>query len=146
MKRVIISLMILLSLGSLTANAQCGEDVLKKALNEMGNGQYIKDFNIDIKSDTKEVKFSIILNSRSQYNFNIVNGSGNGENIVMELLDAGNVLFSTADGGKYITSAGIIIGKTKVYTLKFYTKGGGAGCARAVQSLVKQFTAEEMGN
>lgn len=144
MKRVIISLLFVLSLWGIQANAQCGEELLKKALTDMGNGQYIKDFTVDIKGDTKEVKFSIILNSRSQYRFNLVNGGANSENVIMELSDAGNVLFSNVDGGKYLSSAEVIIGKTKVYTLRFYTKGGGNCCARAVQSLVKQYTAEEM--
>lgn len=144
MKRVIFSLLFMLSLWGFDANAQCGDDLLKKALTEMGQGQYIKDYNIDLKSETNEVKFSIILNSRSHYRFNVTNGAGNAENIIMELSDAGTVLITNFENGKFKPSADVIIGKTKVYTLKFYFKGGSGGCARAVQSLVKQLTAEEM--
>ena len=144
MKKVIVSLLFMLSLWGIQANAQCGEELLKKALNEMGGGQYIKDFNVDLKKEMNEVKFSIILNSRSQYHFNVVNGGANSENVIMELTDAGTVLFSNFENGKISDSNDVIIGKTKVYTLKFYFKGGSGGCARAVQSLVKQYTAEEM--
>ena len=48
MKKILFSLLILFSLFSLSGYAQCGEDLLKQALKEMGDVQYIKDFKIEL--------------------------------------------------------------------------------------------------
>ena len=130
-------------------NAQCGEDLLKQALKEMGDGQYIKDFKVELKKENKDattgyVKFSIILNSRSQYMFNVVNSPMNSENVIMQLYDGEKLLATNFFKGKLYNSCQVIIGKTKVYSLVFSFKGGEEGCASAVLSLVKQYTAEEM--
>jgi hypothetical protein len=152
MKRILFSLLFIFSIVGVTnVNAQCGEELLKQALKEMGEGQYIKDFKIELKKDAKDananvgyVKFSIILNSRSHYMFNVVNGSQNSENVVMQLFDGDKVLATNLFKGKLYNSCQVIIGKTKVYNLVFSFKGGAEGCASSVLSLVKQYTAEEM--
>lgn len=150
MKRIIFSLLFIFSIVGVTnVNAQCGEELLKQALKEMGEGQYIKDFKIELKKDNKDanvgyVKFSIILNSRSHYMFNVVNGSQNAESVVMQLFDGEKMLATNLFKGKLYNSCQVIIGKTKVYNLVFSFKGGAEGCASSVLSLVKQYTAEEM--
>lgn len=150
MKRIIFSLLLIFAItGSYSVKAQCGEVLLKQALKEMGDGQYIKDFKVDLKKKEKSsnagyVKFSIILNSRSHYMFNMVNGSMNSDDVIMQLKDGDKVLVSNFFKGKLYKSCQVIIGKTKVYSLEFSFKGGAEGCASAVLSLVKQYTAEEM--
>lgn len=149
MRRIVIATLFFCSLFTMTSYAQCGEVLLKQALKEIGDGQYIKDFNIDLKKESKEantgyVKFSIILQSRSQYRFNLANSTSNTENVILQLYDGDALLASNFDKGKLYKSFDVIIGKTKVYNLVFSFKGGVEGCASAVQSLVKQFTAEEM--
>ncbi len=148
MKKILFSLLIL-AVSVLAVQAQCGEVLLKQALKEMGNGQYIKDYPVDLVKEKKDsntgyVKYSIILNSRSQYRFTIINGTSNSESVIAQLYDGERLLATNYDGGKMYKSFEVVIGKTKVYNLVFSFKGGAEGCASAVQSLVKQFTAEEM--
>jgi hypothetical protein len=149
MKKLIISILFFSSLFSVSSYAQCGEVLLKQALKEIGNGQYIKDYNIDLKKESKDantgyVKYSVILQSRSQYRFNVVNSASNTESVIMQLYDGDVLKGSNFENGKMWKSFDIVVGKTKVYNLIFSFKGGVEGCASAVQSLVKQFTEEEM--
>jgi len=149
MKKIVIATLFFCSLFTFSSYAQCGEELLKQALKGIGEGQYIKDFNIDLKKDDKTantgyVKFSVLLNSRSQYRFNVANSASNSEEVIIQLYDGDVLLGSNFDKGKYYKAFDVIIGKAKVYNLVFSFKGGAEGCASAVQSLVKQFTAEEM--
>ncbi|TAJ15294.1 hypothetical protein DMA11_02505 [Marinilabiliaceae bacterium JC017] len=149
MKKLLFSLFFLFSMFSLTGYAQGGEDLLKLALKDMGDGQYMKDFTIELKKAKKDVKtgyvkFSVILNSRSHYKFNVVNGSSNAEQAIMQLYDGDKLLVSNFESGKHYKSCEFICGKTKVYNLIFSFKGGEEGTARAVLSLVKQYSEAEM--
>jgi hypothetical protein len=149
MKKILFTLLFIFSLSGFTSYAQCGEELLKQALKEMGEGQYIKDFAVDIRKEKKDsntgyVKFSVILNSRSHYRFNVVNSPSNPENVIMQVYDGDNLLVSNFDNGKLYKSCEVVIGKTKVYNLVFSFKGGAEGCSSAVLSLVKQYSAEEM--
>ncbi len=134
---------------AVSSYAQCGDDILKQALKEMGDAQYMKDFTIDLKKDKKDsqtgyVKFSVILNSRGHYKFNAVNGLSNPENVIMQLYDGDKMLISNFEGGKMYGSFEFICRKSKVYNLVFSFKGGQEGCAKAVMSLVKQYSEAEM--
>ncbi|MBP8791205.1 MAG: hypothetical protein KBH01_07220 [Breznakibacter sp.] len=149
MKKIVLLLAILFSVSAVNVSAQCGEELLKQALKEMGNSQYIKDFEINLTKDKKDmktgyVKFSVVLNSRSHYQFNVVNGSGNVDPVVMQLYDADKLIVSNFEGGKFYTSFQFICRTTKIYTLQFFFKNGDEGCARSVLSLVKQYAEGEM--
>jgi hypothetical protein len=129
--------------------AQCGEELLKQALKEMGDGQYMKDFKVELKKEKKDmktgyVKFSVVLNSRSQYKFNVVDGLSNSEKAIMQLYSGEKLLVSNFVSGKHYNSCQFICGKTGVYNLVFSYKGGEEGCSSAVLSLVKQFSEAEM--
>ncbi len=144
MKRIILSLVALLSLSSI-ASAQCGEELMKAALNAMGSYQYIKDFDIKVPSGNSEgVKFSVVLNSRTHYQVNIANGSTNSENVVVKLYDGDKLLGTNSANGKVFTAFQFICGKTGAYKLHVYTQNGSEACARAVLSLVKQYSEAEM--
>jgi hypothetical protein len=149
MKNIVLSLVILFSVAMTTASAQCGEELLKTALKEVGNSQYIKDFEINLVKEKKDVKtgyvkFSVVLNSRSHYQFNVVNGSSNIDPVVMQLFDGDKMIVSNFEGGKFYPSFQFICRTTKIYTLQFFFKNGDEGCARSVLSLVKQYTEAEM--
>lgn len=149
MKKLIILSIIMTALFSVSSYAQCGDDMLKQALKEMGDAQYMKDFTIDLKKAKKDsktgyVKFSVILNSRSHYKFNVVNGISNPEKVIMQLYDGDKMLISNFEGGKMYSSFEFICRKSKVYNLVFSYKGGEEGCAKSVMSLVKQYSAGEM--
>jgi hypothetical protein len=149
MKKILSILIFTIALSGAHAFAQCGEPLLKQALKEMGEGQYIKDFSVDLKKENKAintgfVKFSIILNSRSHYKFNIADSNTNPEQAIVQLYDGDTLLASNLDKGKIYKSFEVIIGKTKVYNLVISYKGGVEGCSAVVQSLVKQYTVEEM--
>ncbi len=148
MRKLIFTLLLFVGLGLSGANAQCNhEALLKNALGQMGDGQYIKDFIVDLKSDGKSgtVKYSVILNSRSQYKFNVVNADSNAEKVHMRLFDGERMLVSNKADGKMYGAFGFVCRSTKVYSLVFSFPEGNEGCARAVLSLQKQFAAGEGG-
>jgi len=149
MKKILVIAILLVTVFSASTYAQCGDDLLKTALKEMGDAQYMKDFSIDLKKakkDTKTgfVKFSVILNSRSHYRFNTVNGAGNPEKVIMQLYDGDKMMVSNFEAGKMYDSFEFVCRKSKVYNIVFSFKGGEEGCAKAVMSLVKQYSAGEM--
>ncbi len=151
MKKILFSLLILFYVFSFSSYAQCDEDLLKQALQEMGDGQYIKDFKIELlnaKNDMKsgQIKFSIVLQSKSQYKFNVVDDSSNKEKTTLQLYYSDKLLVSNFDKGKHYKSCQFICGKTGIYKLVFSFKGGEDGCSSSVLSLVKQFSESEMKN
>lgn len=148
MKKILLSLILILSIDSF-ASAQCDESLKKQALKDMGESQYIKDFTIDLRKAKKEmktgfVKFSVILHSRNEYKFTVVNHPSNPEEVIMQLFDGDKLLASNFDGGKMYRGVGFICRTTKVYNLTFSFKNGEEGCAEAVISLVKQYAEGEM--
>ena len=151
MRKLIFTLLLFVGVGFSGAYAQCNhEALLKEALSQMGDGQYIKDFIVDLKSEKADsksgtVKYSVILNSRSQYKFNVVNADSNAEKVHMKLFDGDRMLVSNKAEGKMYSAFGFICRSTKVYSLVFSFPEGNEGCARAVLSLQKQFQKGEQG-
>ncbi len=149
MKKVIISLIIAFTFNAFNSWAQCDESIRRQALQEMGNSQYIKDFSVNLQKgpqqvNTGQMKFNVLLNSRNHYRFNVVNGNSNPTDIVMQLYDQDELIVSNRHEGKTYSNYEIVIRTTKVYQLVFSFPGGHEGCAEAVLSLVKQYTADEM--
>ncbi len=144
MKRFILSIIAFVGVAAVSS-AQCGDELMKTALNAMGSYQYIKDFDIKIPSgSTDGVKYSVVLNSRTHYQVNIANGSSNVENVTIQLYDGDKLLGTNAANGKVFTAFQFICGKTGAYKLHVTSKGGSEACARAVLSLVKQYSEAEM--
>ncbi len=145
MKKLIFSLLALFAIGT-CANAQCGDELMKQALGAMGNYQYIKDFDIKLANGTSKVgsKFSVVLNSRTHYQVNIANGSSNTENVIVEIYDGDKLIGSNSANGKVFTAFQFICSKTGAYKLHVCTNGNTEACARAVLSLVKQYSEAEM--
>ena len=150
MKKVLISIIFILSFGIISVYAQCEGTLTPQALNEMGGSQYIKDFTIDLKKANKDAKtgsvtFKVILNSKNHYKFNTVNSNTNPEEVIMQLFDGDKLLVSNFESGKMYKAAEFVCQTTKAYNLTFSFKGGDEGCAAAVLSLVKQYKEGEMG-
>jgi hypothetical protein len=150
MKKVLISFLLVFGFAIFSVSAQCGETVRKKALEEMGDSQYIKDYPVELIKNNGElnsglVKFNVILNSRNHYRFNVVNGGSNASPIIMQLYDKDKLEASNFDGGKMYKAFEYVCRTTKVYQLVFSFPGGEEGCAEAVLSLVKQYSSGEMG-
>ncbi len=149
MKKFLFIVILFVSLIPVSGFAQCGEDLLKQALKEIGDTQYMKDFPIELKQEQKGVKtgyvkFNVILNSNSQYRFSTINGSSNQEKVIMQLFDGENMVTSNFYEGQMLSGFDYVCRKTKVYNLVFSFRGGVEGCARAVLSLVKQFSDGEL--
>ncbi|MCU4175890.1 hypothetical protein [Carboxylicivirga sp. N1Y90] len=145
MKKSLYSLLFLLTMFSVSSYAQCGDDLLKAAIKEMGSSQYIKDFTAELVKESKDgktgyIKFSFVMQSNSQYKFNVVNGASNADKIILQLKDKDNtrVLASNLYNGKTYDEFSYVCRKAGVYNLVFSFKGGGEGCAKAVLSLEKQ--------
>ncbi|MGN0029824.1 MAG: hypothetical protein ACI35Q_08885 [Marinilabiliaceae bacterium] len=145
MKKILLALVAIFTMAS-AASAQCGDELMKQALGAMGNYQYIKDFDIKLAAGTSKTgsKFSVVLNSRTHYQVNIANGSSNAENVVVEIYDGDNLIGSNSANGKVFTAFQFICSKTGVYKLHVCTAGNTEACARAVLSLVKQYSEAEM--
>ena len=142
-KRIFLALICMLGMVS-GAKAQCGDELMKAALGAMGNFQYIKDFDIKLASGASKegTKFSVVLNSRTQYQVNIANGATNSENVIIQIFDGDKLLGTNSLNGKTFQVFQFICSKTGAYKLHVYCEGGSEACARAVLSLVKQIPAE----
>ena len=145
MKQILLSIIAIFVMAS-SVNAQCGDELMKQALGAMGNYQYIKDFDIKLAAGTSKTgsKFSVVLNSRTHYQVNIANGSANSENVVVEIYDGDKLIGSNSANGKVCTAFQFICSKTGAYKLHVCTSGDTEACARAVLSLVKQYSEAEM--
>ena len=145
MKQILLSISAIFAMAS-SVNAQCGDELMKQALGAMGNYQYIKDFDIKLAAGTSKTgsKFSVVLNSRTHYQVNIANGSANSENVVVEISDGDKLIGSDSANGKVFTAFQFICSKTGAYKLHVCTSGDTEACARAVLSLVKQYSEAEM--
>ena len=145
MKQILLSIIAIFAMAS-SVNAQCGDELMKQALGAMGNYQYIKDFDIKRAAGTSKTgsKFSVVLNSRTHYQVNIANGSANSENVVVEIYDGDKLIGSNSANGKVFTAFQFICSKTGAYKLHVCTSGDTEACARAVLSLVKQYSEAEM--
>lgn len=145
MKQILLSIIAIFVMAS-SVNAQCGDELMKQALGAMGNYQYIKDFDIKLAAGTSKTgsKFSVVLNSRTHYQVNIANGSANSENVVVEIYDGDKLIGSNSANGKVFTAFQFICSKTGAYKLHVCTSGDTEACARAVLSLVKQYSEAEM--
>ncbi len=145
MKRILLSLIAMVAMMA-SANAQCGDELMKQALGAMGNYQYIKDFDIKLPAATSKTgtKFSVVLNSRTHYQINIANGSSNAEKVIIQIFDGDKLLGTNFANGKTFEAFQFICSKTGAYKLHVYCNGGSDACARAVLSLVKQYSEAEM--
>ena len=141
MRRIILSLVAVFAF-ALTSSAQCGDDLMKQALNAMGSYQYIKDFDIKVTAGAT-AKFSVVLNSRTHYQVNIANGASNPENVTIRLVDAnGSLIGTNTASNKVFNTFQFICKKTGAYI--FEVTCSGDACARAVLSLIKQYSEAEM--
>ncbi|MCF0190595.1 MAG: hypothetical protein HUJ96_04960 [Marinilabiliaceae bacterium] len=145
MKNFLLTIVALLGFATFSS-AQCGDELMKQALSAMGNYQYIKDFDIKLASGAADgITFSVVLSSRTKYQMNIANGSTNSENVSIQINDSNGTLVGTnTQNGKVFNAFIFNCSKTGAYKLKVSTPGGSEACARAVLSLVKQYTASEM--
>lgn len=143
MKKLFLSFIALFAFAA-ASSAQCGDELMKAALSAMGSYQYIKDFDIKLASGNADgVKYSVVLNSRTHYQINIANGASNPENVVVKLYDGDKLLGTNAANGKVFAAFQFICSKTGAYKLHV-TCNGSEACARAVLSLVKQYSEAEM--
>ena len=148
MKKILFTLLAVMGMLSMAtmASAQCGDELMKQALGAMGNYQYIKDFDINLPAATSKTgtKFSVVLNSRTHYQINIANGAKNAEKVVVQIFDGDKLLGTNFANGKTFEAFQFICSKTGAYQLHVYCNGGNDACARAVLSLVKQYSEAEM--
>lgn len=141
MRKIFLSLVAIFAF-AVGSSAQCGDELMKQALSAMGSYQYIKDFDIKVTGGAT-AKFSVVLNSRTHYQVNIANGASNPENVTIRLVDAeGRLLGINTASGKVFDIFQFICKKTGAY--KFEVTCSGDACARAVLSLIKQYSESEM--
>lgn len=121
--------------------AQCGEDLMKQALNAMGTCQYLKDFDVRLASGAGDgQKFPVVLQSRTKYQINIANGKNNSENVAIEIYDGDTKIVSNVVNDKVYTTIQFKCTKTGPYRFRMFSAGKTESCARAVLSLVEQYS------
>lgn len=145
MKKLVV-LVTMMICALMQANAQCGDELMKTALGAMGSYQYIKDFEVNLPAGASKegTKFSVVLNSRTHYQINVANGSSNAEDVIIQIYDGDKLIGANQANGKTFPAFQFICSKTGAYKLHVFCAGGGQACARAVLSLVKQYTEAEM--
>ena len=145
MKKLVV-LVTMMICALMQANAQCGDELMKTALGAMGSYQYIKDCEVNLPAgaSAQGTKFSVVLNSRTHYQINIANGSSNAEDVIIQIYDGDKLIGANQANGKTFPAFQFICSKTGAYKLHVFCAGGGQACARAVLSLVKQYTEAEM--
>ncbi|MCI5982294.1 MAG: hypothetical protein ACI35U_04770 [Marinilabiliaceae bacterium] len=145
MKKLVV-LVTMMICALMQANAQCGDELMKTALGAMGSYQYIKDFEVNLPAGASKegTKFSVVLNSRTHYQINVANGSTNAEDVIIQIYDGDKLIGANQANGKTFPAFQFICSKTGAYKLHVFCAGGGQACARAVLSLVKQYTEAEM--
>lgn len=145
MKKLVV-LVTMMICALMQANAQCGDELMKTALGAMGSYQYIKDFEVNLPAGASKegTKFSVVLNSRTHYQINVANGSTNAEDVIIQIYDGDKLIGANQANGKTFPAFQFICSKTGAYKLHVFCAGGGQVCARAVLSLVKQYTEAEM--
>ncbi len=145
MKKLVV-LVTMMICALMQANAQCGDELMKTALGAMGSYQYIKDFEVNLPAgaSAEGTKFSVVLNSRTHYQINVANGSSNAEDVIIQIYDGDKLIGANQANGKTFPAFQFICSKTGAYKLHVFCAGGGQACARAVLSLVKQYTEAEM--
>ncbi len=145
MKKLVV-LVTMMICALMQANAQCGDELMKTALGAMGSYQYIKDFEVNLPAGASKegTKFSVVLNSRTHYQINVANGSTNAEDVIIQIYDGDKLIGANQVNGKTFPAFQFICSKTGAYKLHVFCAGGGQACARAVLSLVKQYTEAEM--
>ena len=145
MKKLVV-LVTMMICALMQANAQCGDELMKTALGAMGSYQYIKDFEVNLPAgaSAEGTKFSVVLNSRTHYQINVANGSTNAEDVIIQIYDGDKLIGANQANGKTFPAFQFICSKTGAYKLHVFCAGGGQACARAVLSLVKQYTEAEM--
>ena len=145
MKKLVV-LVTMMICALMQANAQCGDELMKTALGAMGSYQYIKDFEVNLPAgaSAEGTKFSVVLNSRTHYQINIANGSSNAEDVIIQIYDGDKLIGANQANGNTFPAFQFICSKTGAYKLHVFCAGGGQACARAVLSLVKQYTEAEM--
>lgn len=145
MKKLLVLLTMMIC-ALMQANAQCGDELMKTALGAMGSYQYIKDFEVNLPAGASKegTKFSVVLNSRTHYQINVANGSTNAEDVIIQIYDGDKLIGANQANGKTFPAFQFICSKTGAYKLHVFCAGGGQACARAVLSLVKQYTEAEM--
>lgn len=143
MKRLFLILVAVLSF-SAAASAQCGDELMKAALAAMGDKQYIKDFDVKLAGGTPDTKFSVVLNSRTKYQINVAAAASNSEGVIFEIYEGDKLIGTNSAGGKMYPVFQFICSKTAAYKLRARTANGSEACARAVLSLVQQYSEAEM--
>ena len=145
MKKLLVLLTMMIC-ALMQANAQCGDELMKTALGAMGSYQYIKDFEVNLPAGASAecTKFSVVLNSRTHYQINSANGSSSAEDVSIQIYDGDKLIGANQANGKTFPAFQFICSKTGAYKLHVFCAGGGQACARAVLSLVKQYTEAEM--
>lgn len=118
MKKIITTLLILLSLCNINSFAQKKDPILKKLLNAAGDKAYLKDFQMNLESGG-EARYSLVLSKNTIYSFSVYQNEPN--QFEIKLFDNKSkepkIPTSSKEVNNKITSLEYTIKETGVYHL-----------------------------
>ncbi len=125
--------------------AQCGDELVDDCASDIGGATYLKDFRVQLEKAEKNKpapvqRISVVLNSGTQYKFNVCNAPEYEGKAIVQLYDNARLLGSTLNlaTGKLYDSFVLSCSKTGVYYIFVSFQEGMEGCSAAILSYVEQ--------
>jgi len=130
---------------SVTAIAQCGDELVDDCASDIGDATYLKDFRVQLEKAEKNKpapvkRISVVLNSGTKYKFSICNAPEYEGSAIIQLYDNSRLLGSTLNlsTGKLYDNFMLSCSKTGVYYIFVSFQEGLEGCAAAILSYVEE--------
>lgn len=124
---------------------QCGDELVDDCASDIGEATYLKDFRVQLEKAEKNKpapvqRISVVLNSGTQYKFNVCNAPEYEGKAIVQLYDNARLLGSTLNlaTGKLYDSFVLSCSKTGVYYIFVSFQEGMEGCSAAILSYVEQ--------
>ncbi len=125
--------------------AQCGDELVDDCASDIGGATYLKDFRVQLEKAEKNKpapvqRISVVLNSGTQYKFNVCNAPEYEGKAIVQLYDNARLLGSTLNisTGKLYDSFVLSCSKNGVYYIFVSFQEGMEGCSAAILSYVEQ--------
>jgi hypothetical protein len=144
MKRFIISLSLMLSIGFLLAGQSSDPFVSKCVMNAGNDARYLKDFRIQlgkaVEDNDLRYKANMSLWKNTKYRFTMCNAEDSKGQLILSLKDDANKIILTSydkKTGKTYPFVDFVCNKSGIYQLYFDFTDGQQGSGVGVVSMVK---------
>lgn len=144
--KIIFTLLISLFIINSITLAQSSDKLVDICVSKLGTScTYLKEFKIKLEKAKKNepapvTRYAVVLNKGTQYRFSVCSSEEFEGKAVIQLYDTSRLLGSSYNmaTGKLYEGFIFVCKKTSAYHLFFSFKGGEAGCAVGILSMVKK--------